>query len=53
MVRFPAQRTTVVILANHEREDVSSQAFAMADRLLAEALDPEAPHADDTFDGHS
>ena len=40
MVRFPEQRTTVAILANHEREDVSSEAFQMADRLLAGALDP-------------
>ncbi len=49
MVRFPTQRTTVVVLANHERSDVSGAAFAMADRVLAEHLDPAAPHADDTF----
>lgn len=51
MVRFPEQRTTVAILANHEREDVSSEAFEVADRLLAGDLDPDARHADDTFDG--
>jgi CubicO group peptidase (beta-lactamase class C family) len=51
MVRFPAQRTTVAILANHERGDVSSEAFVLADRLLAGQLDPGARHADDTFDG--
>jgi CubicO group peptidase (beta-lactamase class C family) len=51
MVRFPAQRTTVLILANGERRDVSGEAFAIADDLLADHLDPTAPHADETFDG--
>ena len=50
MVRFPEQRATVVIVANHEREDVSGEAFVLADQLLADALDPTAAHADDTFD---
>jgi CubicO group peptidase (beta-lactamase class C family) len=51
MVRFPAQRTTVLVLANGERRDVSAEAFELADRLLADDLDPAARHADDTFDG--
>ena len=51
MVRFPLQRTTVLILANGERRDVSGDAFALADDLLADHLDPTAPHADETFDG--
>lgn len=51
MVRFPEQRTTVLVLANGERRDVSAEAFALADRVLAGELDPEAPHADETFDG--
>jgi CubicO group peptidase (beta-lactamase class C family) len=51
MVRFPLQRTTVLVLANHEELDVSALALATADEVLADALDPDAPHADDTFDG--
>jgi CubicO group peptidase (beta-lactamase class C family) len=51
MVRFPAQRMTVLVLANGEQRDVSGEAFALADRLLATELDPAAPHADETFDG--
>jgi CubicO group peptidase (beta-lactamase class C family) len=51
MVRFPAQRTTVLVLANGETRDVSAVAFALADEVLADALDPAAPHADETFDG--
>jgi CubicO group peptidase (beta-lactamase class C family) len=51
MVRFPEQRTTVLVLANGERRDVSADAFALADELLAADLDPSAPHADETFDG--
>ena len=51
MVRFPAQRTTVLVLANGERRDVSAEAFEVADRLLADDLDPAARHADETFDG--
>jgi CubicO group peptidase (beta-lactamase class C family) len=51
MVRFPAQRTTVLILANGETRDISAEAFALADELLADDLDPSAPHADQTFDG--
>jgi CubicO group peptidase (beta-lactamase class C family) len=51
MVRFPTERTTVIVLANTERVDPSSMAFAMADEALADRLDQGAPHADDTFDG--
>jgi CubicO group peptidase (beta-lactamase class C family) len=51
MVRFPEQRTTILVLANGERRDVSGDAFALADELLADRLDPNAPHADETFDG--
>jgi CubicO group peptidase (beta-lactamase class C family) len=51
MVRFPEQRTTVLVLANGEQRDVSGEAFALADELLADHLDPAAPHADETFDG--
>ena len=51
MVRFPTERTTVLILANGETGDVSADAFELADRVLADAIDPAAPHADETFDG--
>ena len=51
MVRFPEQRTTVLVLANGERRDVSAEAFRVADLVLADQLDPAALHADDTFDG--
>jgi CubicO group peptidase (beta-lactamase class C family) len=51
MVRFPTERTTVIILANGEARDVSADAFEMADGVLADAIDPAAPHADETFDG--
>lgn len=51
MVRFPAQRTTVIVLANREDLDVSALAFDTADEVLAGTLDPAAPHADHTFDG--
>jgi len=51
MVRFPAQRTTVIVLANREDLDVSALAFDTADEVLADALDATAPHADHTFDG--
>jgi hypothetical protein len=30
---------------------VSADAFALADDVLGDALDPAAPHADQTFDG--
>jgi CubicO group peptidase (beta-lactamase class C family) len=53
MVRFPVQRSTVLVLANGERRDVSEEAFGLADRLLADELDPAARHADETFDGVS
>ena len=51
MVRFPTERTTVLIVANGETGDVSGDAFELADRVLADAIDPAAPHADETFDG--
>jgi CubicO group peptidase (beta-lactamase class C family) len=51
MVRFPTERTTVIILANGETRDVSADAFALADEVLHDAIDPAAPHADETFDG--
>jgi CubicO group peptidase (beta-lactamase class C family) len=51
MVRFPLQRTTIVVLANREDVDVSALAFDIADDVLATELDLAAPHADETFDG--
>lgn len=51
MIRFPEQRTTVIVLANREDLDVSAMAFDIADRALGDALDPAAPHATATFDG--
>ena len=51
MVRFPTERTTVIVLANHEAVDVSALAFAVADEVLAAVLDPDAAHANETFDG--
>jgi CubicO group peptidase (beta-lactamase class C family) len=51
MVRFPVQRATVLILANGETRDIGAEAFATADELLKDDLDPSAPHADETFDG--
>ncbi len=50
MVRFPDHRITVIILANGEEQDVSTHAFVQADALLSHVLDPDAPHADETFD---
>jgi CubicO group peptidase (beta-lactamase class C family) len=51
MVRFPTERTSVIVLANGEAFDVSRRAFERADEALADRLDPAAAHADDTFDG--
>ncbi len=51
MVRFPSESTTVIVLANREDLDVSAMAFRLADEALADRLDRDAPHADDTFDG--
>ena len=51
MVRFPTERTTVIVLANREDLDVSAMAFRMADEALQGRIDPEQPHADDSFDG--
>jgi CubicO group peptidase (beta-lactamase class C family) len=50
MVRFPEEDLTVIVLANGEEFDVSSRAFAQADALLGEVLDPSAPPASETFD---
>jgi CubicO group peptidase (beta-lactamase class C family) len=50
MVRFPTDRTTVIVLANHEAIDASALALEVADEVLAGAIDPRAPHADVTFD---
>jgi CubicO group peptidase (beta-lactamase class C family) len=49
MVRFPEHRTTVIVLANGEDLDVSSLAFALADRVLVDAIDPTAAHANQTL----
>ena len=49
MVRFPTERTTVIVLADAEELDVSSMALDLADQVLADRIDPGAPHADDTF----
>jgi hypothetical protein len=49
IVRFPDQRTTVIVLANAEDLDVSSLAFHVADGILEDAVDPAAPHADETL----
>jgi CubicO group peptidase (beta-lactamase class C family) len=51
MVRFPTEHVTVIVLANREDLDVSARAFRLADEVLEGRLDPDAPHADDTFDG--
>jgi CubicO group peptidase (beta-lactamase class C family) len=51
MVRSPGERTTVIVLANTERVDPSSMAFEIVDEVLADKIDPGAPHANDTFDG--
>jgi CubicO group peptidase (beta-lactamase class C family) len=51
MVRFPTEHTTVIVLANRESLDVSTMAFRLADDTLAGREDPDAPHADETFDG--
>jgi CubicO group peptidase (beta-lactamase class C family) len=51
MVRFPSERTTVIVLANREDLDVSALALRTADVVLADAMDRSAPHADATFDG--
>jgi CubicO group peptidase (beta-lactamase class C family) len=49
MVRFPTERTTVIVLANTDRVDASSMAFEIADRVLVHAIDHAQPHADATF----
>ena len=50
MVRFPTERTTVIVLANREDLDVSAMAFRLADDALQGRIDPQEPHADDSFD---
>jgi CubicO group peptidase (beta-lactamase class C family) len=51
LVVFPQQRTTIVCLANTEDLDVSSIAFNLADHVLADVIDPDAPHAGQTLHG--
>jgi CubicO group peptidase (beta-lactamase class C family) len=51
MVRFPTERTAVIVLANREDLDVSAMAFRLADEALRSRIDPEQAHADDSFDG--
>jgi CubicO group peptidase (beta-lactamase class C family) len=51
MVRFPTERTTVIVLANREDLDVSSMAFRLADEALHGRIDTKQPHAADSFDG--
>ncbi len=48
MVRFPGHRTTAICLANTEDIDAGAIAFSVADQVLANAIDPSAPHADHT-----
>jgi hypothetical protein len=50
-VVFPDHRTTFVCLANSEDLDVSSLLFNVADHVLADVLDPSAPHARHTIHG--
>jgi CubicO group peptidase (beta-lactamase class C family) len=51
LVVFPEQRATFVCLANSEELDVSSIVFNLADHVLADELDPRAPHARNTLHG--
>jgi len=51
LVVFPEHRSTFVCLANSEELDVSSLLFNVADRVLADVLDPSAPHARYTIHG--
>jgi CubicO group peptidase (beta-lactamase class C family) len=50
MVRFPTEGVTVIVLANREDLDVSALTFRLADEALEGRIDPDAPHADETFD---
>ncbi|HEX9299398.1 MAG TPA: serine hydrolase domain-containing protein [Actinomycetota bacterium] len=51
LVVFPEQRATFICLANSQELDVSSLTFNLADHILADSLDPNAPHADQTLHG--
>ena len=51
LVVFPEQRATFICLANSQELDVSSLTFEVADHILADSLDPNAPHADQTLHG--
>jgi CubicO group peptidase (beta-lactamase class C family) len=51
LVVFPEQDATFVCLANSEELDVSSIVFNLADHVLADVLDPTAPHAAQTLHG--
>jgi CubicO group peptidase (beta-lactamase class C family) len=48
MVRFPSEGCTFILLANSEELDVSSLTFLVADHVLADAIDPNAPSASET-----
>jgi CubicO group peptidase (beta-lactamase class C family) len=51
LVVFPEERVTFVCLANSQELDVSSLVFNLADHVLADVLDPTAPHAGQTLHG--
>jgi CubicO group peptidase (beta-lactamase class C family) len=51
LVLFPDLHVTFVCLANSEDLDVSSLTFNLADHVLADVLDPDAPHAAHTIHG--
>ena len=51
LVVFPEHRATFICLANSQELDVSSLTFNLADHILADSLDPNAPHADQTLHG--
>jgi len=46
-----ASAATFICLANSQELDVSSLTFELADHLLADSLDPNALHADQTLHG--
>jgi hypothetical protein len=51
LVVFPEQRATFVCLANTEDLDVSSITFNLANHVLGDVIDPDAPHADHMIHG--
>ena len=50
LVVLPDQRATFICLANSEELDVSSLTFAIIDHVLADLIDPAAPHANETVE---